>query len=321
MARNLNRSLADAAKKSIHERREKGESEAPKTHGVLGNRIQAASELARGERVKRVQYMVEPASCRLWAQHNRRYDLLNETRCADLIEGFKSMGKQEFPAIVRRVEGQGEVDYEVICGARRHWTANYLGWKLLVEVRELDDEQAFRLADIENRDREDISDYERALDYKKALTLYYTNQKQMAERLEVTVDWLSRFLALADLPDEIVGAYRDVTEICVAHGRALAAGLKDPKTRRRILATAQALHGQGLDGKAVIGRLKKAASQTTQTTRKPPLASYQTTTGKPMLTIDRKGRDGLSIIVEPGSGASKAELKDALQQAIEAHYS
>ena len=39
-----------------------------------------------------------------------------------------------------------------------------------------------------------------------------------------------------------------------------------------------------------------------------------------MLTIDRKGRDGLSIIVEPGSGASKAELKDALQQAIEAHY-
>jgi ParB family chromosome partitioning protein len=206
----------------------------------------------------------------------------------------------------------------VICGARRHWTANYLGWKLLVEVRELDDEQAFRLADIENRDREDISDYERALDYKKALTLYYTNQKQMAERLEVTVDWLSRFLALADLPEEIVGAYRDVTEICVAHGRALAAGLKDAKTRRRILAAAKALHGQGLDGKAVIGRLKKAA--TTQTTRKAPLASYQTSQGKAMLTVDRKGRDGLSIIVEPGCGASKAELTEALQAVIEAHY-
>ena len=85
MAKNLNQSLADAAKKSIHERREKRESEAPKPHGVLGNRIQAASELARGERVKRVQYMVDPASCRLWEQHNRRYDLLNETRCADLI--------------------------------------------------------------------------------------------------------------------------------------------------------------------------------------------------------------------------------------------
>jgi len=317
MTKNLNRSLAEAAKKSMHARREKGGSEAPKPHGVLGNRMQAASELSRGERVKRVQYMLEPAHCRLWDQHNRRYDLLNETRCADLIEGFKSMGKQEFPAIVRRVEGPGEVGYEVICGARRHWTANYLGWKLLVEVRDLDDEQAFRLADIENRDREDISDYERALDYKKALKLYYTNQKQMAERLEVSVDWLSRFLALTDLPDEVVDAYRDVTEICVAHGRALAAGLKDAKTRRRILAKAKDLHGQGLDGKTVIGQLKKAASQTA---RKVPLVSYQTAKGKPMLTIDRKGRDGLSIIVEPGSGASKAELKDALQEAIEAHY-
>ena len=33
MAKNLNRSLTEAAKKSIHERREKGESEAPKPHG------------------------------------------------------------------------------------------------------------------------------------------------------------------------------------------------------------------------------------------------------------------------------------------------
>gem|GEM_PF-3669047 len=103
----------------------------------------------------------------------------------------------------------------------------------------------------------------------------------------------------------------------MAHGRALAAGLKDAKTRRRILAKAKDLHGQGLDGKTVIGQLKKAASQTA---RKVPLASYQTAKGKPMLTIDRKGRDGLSIIVEPGSGASKTELKDALQEAIEAHY-
>ena len=44
--------------------------------------------------------MVDPARCKLWEKHNRRYDLLNENRCEDLIEGFKSMGKQEFAAIV-----------------------------------------------------------------------------------------------------------------------------------------------------------------------------------------------------------------------------
>lgn len=317
MVKNLNRSLIESAKKSIHERRKQGDSPAPASHGVLGNRIQAASELARGERVKRVQYMVEPDRCRMWEQHNRRYDLLNESRCADLIEGFKSMGRQEFPAIVRRVEGEGDCDYEVVCGARRHWTAKYLGWKLLVEVRELDDEQAFRLADIENRDRADISDYERALDYKKALNLYYANQKQMAERLEVTVDWLSRFLALADLPAEIVGAYRDVTEICVAHGRALAAGLKHPKQRALILARANELHGQGLDGKAVITQLKDAA---TPRTPKQPLARYQSAKGKPMLTVERKGRDGLSVTIEPGCGATRAEVEAAFRQALEAYF-
>jgi hypothetical protein len=61
-------------------------------------------------------------------------------------------------------------EYEVICGARRHWTVawlranNYRQFRFLVEVRELSDEEAFRLSDIENRDREDISDYERAID-------------------------------------------------------------------------------------------------------------------------------------------------------------
>ena len=65
---------------------------------------------------------------------------------------------------------------EVICGARRHWTItwlranNYPRFRYLIEERELTDEEAFRLADIENRDREDISDYERAVDYVEAWT-------------------------------------------------------------------------------------------------------------------------------------------------------
>ena len=33
----------------------------------------------------------------------------------------------------------------------------------------MSDEEAFRLADIENREREDISDYERAIDYGDAI--------------------------------------------------------------------------------------------------------------------------------------------------------
>ena len=53
-----------------------------------------------------------------------------------------------------------------------------------VEIRELTDEEAFRLSDIENRAREDISDFERARDYLRALDAYYGGkQQEMAERI------------------------------------------------------------------------------------------------------------------------------------------
>lgn len=97
--------------------------------------------------------------------------------------------------------------FEVICGARRHFAVswlranNYPQFRYLVEERALTDEEAFRLADIENRDREDLSDYERAVDYAQALERYYGGrQKTMATRLEVSEAWLSRYLQLAKLP-------------------------------------------------------------------------------------------------------------------------
>ena len=115
----------------------------------------------------------------MWERHNRRYDLLDERNCADLIEGIRAQGGQEFPAIVRALPPASVHDWEVICGARRHWTVSWLRangytrFRFLVEVRELTDEEAFRLADIENRDRRDISDYERANDYAEACRFYY----------------------------------------------------------------------------------------------------------------------------------------------------
>jgi ParB family chromosome partitioning protein len=71
------------------------------------------------------------------------------------------------PAIVRRVSGEADYDFEPICGARRHWTTfwsrshNYPDIEFLVDAREICDEEAFRLADIGNRARDDLTDYER----------------------------------------------------------------------------------------------------------------------------------------------------------------
>jgi len=223
----------------------------PPRTDILGARDNRLAELAAGSSIMRIQELVDPARCRIWEGHNRQYAALNAENCRDLIESFKAQGRQEVPAIVRRVQGDPEHAYEVICGARRHWTASWMRshdypeFKFLIEPRELTDEEAFRIADLENRSRRDLSDYERASDYARAIECYYGgSQQRMAERLEVTKSWLSRYLELAKLPAEVVSAFWSPHVIGISHGAALAPLLRASESRDRLLAEARALSAE-----------------------------------------------------------------------------
>ncbi|TLP55936.1 ParB/RepB/Spo0J family partition protein [Parasedimentitalea maritima] len=214
--------------------------------GRFLKRGNAIGEKLSGELHEKTLHLVDPSRCRMWDRHNRIYDLLTPENCSDLIDGIQQQGKQEFPAVVRRVEGVDGIDFEVICGARRHFAIswlranNYPQFKYLIEVRDLSDEEAFRLADIENRDRADISDYERACDYAAAVKLYYGGkQKSMAQRLQVSEAWLSRYLFLAKLPDEIIRAYPSPNDIKELHARTLKPFLAQPKTRAKMIDRAE----------------------------------------------------------------------------------
>lgn len=239
------------------------------------------ADQASGVRQEKVLRLVDPASCQMWDKHNRAYDLLTEENCRDLIDGILVQGQQEFPAIVRRLRPNWNEDegpeFEVICGARRHFAItwlrshNYPQFRYLIEERELTDEEAFRLADIENRDREDISDLERARDYAAAVDRYYEGkQNVMAERLQVSPAWLSRYLALARLPDQVVRAFASVRDVKEVHSRQLKPLMATDAGRNAILeeaaelaqAQAAAREGQGaaLSAAEVMGRLKRAAN-------------------------------------------------------------
>lgn len=301
-------------------------------HRYLEGRKTALARIAAGELVNKTLHLVDPARCKIWEHHNRSYELLNEMRCKDLIDSIKAQGGQEFPAIVRAISDDPSCDYEVICGARRHWAvawlrAHHYDHRFLVEIRDLSDEEAFRLSDIENRDREDISDYERATDYTKALSRFYKTQEEMAERLEVTTTWLSRYLALAELPEEIIHAYPDVTHIKVDHASQLMPLLrKDRQIRAKVLARAVELAAEqtearvsgktGPDGRTVFKELKVAATRRISGP-KGVLQLYKSKMGmKPMLEVKRQGRSGLVMRIIPGSGADRAELVEACEKAL-----
>lgn len=291
--------------------------------GILAGREGAIWEVSSGKKITRVVRRVDPDRCRIWVRHNRRYDLLSPESCADLIEGFRQQGGQEFPAVVRRVTDGGPYEYEVISGARRHWTARFLKYEFLIEERELTDLEAFRLSDIENRHREDLSDYERAVDYLQALNLYFDgSQKQMAVNLERSEGWLSRYLDLARLDPVIVEAVRDVREMTVNQARVIKP-LLSGKTRGAVIEKAmevaalpekpaaadlfRVLTGAAVDPKAV----KVSATLETVAAK---------VTGKVLAVVRRHGRGGLVIQVDAGSGAGREEAVAAVTAIIERHY-
>lgn len=225
----------------------------PKT-GFLDTRTTRLAELAAGGVATRVHESVDPSVCRMWDGHNRDYAALSESACADLIESLRANGRQEMPAIVRRVHGDPVIRFEVICGARRHWSVTWLrahdypDFKFVVEPRELTDEEAFRVADLENRSREDLSDFERATDYARAVDRYYGgSQQRMVERLQVTKSWLSRYLELARLPGEVVACFTTPHVIGISHAAALGPRLSNPKDRAAVLSVARLLAADRVD--------------------------------------------------------------------------
>nr|GLK21666.1 hypothetical protein GCM10017606_24930 [Microbacterium terregens] len=303
--------------------------------GVLAGRSTRLAELATGSLVNRATELVDPARCRMWHGHNRDYAGLSEERCRDLIDSLKAQGKQEVPALVRRIRDDPDVDFEVISGARRHWSVswlrshNYPDFRFLVEIRELTDEEAFRLSDIENRAREDISDFERARDYLRALDAYYGGKQQdMAERINVSTSWLSRYLDLARLPAEVTGAFASPHDLGIKHVTQIKPLLKPEDRRDRVFAEGRRIAEARKRGDDVarapadVVRMLAAAAEAPKKTGSPKKTGKADTTvrtegGAEVLRLDGHGRTGVTLTLLPKAGATRADAERALGEILD----
>ncbi|UAJ12741.1 ParB/RepB/Spo0J family partition protein [Glacieibacterium megasporae] len=322
--------LADSYVESARDRPARG---ALPTDSVVASRSSAFTELATGKVVNDRTLWVDPARCRLWEHHNRDQALLDEVSCADLIDSFKAEGKQRLPAIVRRVKGDPDVDFEIIAGARRHWTVmwlrshNYPNFEFLVTVLALTDEEAFRLADVENRARQDLSDLERARDYAKALTLFYGNkQADMATRLNLQTAWLSRLLDLAALPPEIIACFADPRELKVEHAKVLGPLLRQPLAARKLLAEARDLADAQAGSLAagqptirpadIVRQLQRATLSRSVRPAAVIVDEWQSKSGRPMMRATR-GQTRTTVVLPTRSGATRADLVAAFAELLD----
>ena len=184
---------------------------------------------------------VNPFRACMWSLHDRNAGHVNEETCKAEIESFARHG-QLVPALGRMLRGDPDHDVELIYGARRLFVARHLNVPLLVEMREISDRDALIAMDIENRQRTDISPYERAVSYARWLrTGHFGSQDDIARALRISGSQVSRLLRLAKLPSVILNAFTSPLEICEAWGLEIMDALDDPLRRQITIKTARAI--------------------------------------------------------------------------------
>jgi ParB family transcriptional regulator, chromosome partitioning protein len=192
----------------------------------------------------------------------------------------------------------------------------------VAQVQALDDESAFRLADLENRARKDVSDLERARNYAAALDSHYGGrQRRMADRLNVHESWLSKMLKVARLPEAVVQAFASPDEIQVKPVYPLATFCSDADNLPLAIKRAHALCGvqaalveagkPPLGAADVIRQLLHGPDQ--EASPSPAPYALDSKHGRTMVSLGARNRQGLTLRLHAGSGATPDELADAVR--------
>lgn len=305
----------DAAKGSLDERGDLSGHEVQS--GAQAPRSAAFLHAAAGKRRQVVEYSVDPSRCRMWQYHNRLKDFITRENTAELIESIQINGQRQ-PALARELKGDPDYDYELIYGARRRFACEVAGKELRIRVTRMSDKQALAEMDAENRPRQDISDYERALDYRRWLSAgLYSNQSELGSAIGVSKSWLSRVLKLTELPDEVVGAFGTPLELKVEYGYELARAMSDKGNKQKIKREAANLSGSGLPASQIFKRLMSSTKEKPKQTRG-VLETISNEKGVPLFKVARDRNGQLQFRFEKKVSAQpRKEVERAVLEAID----
>lgn len=169
-----------------------------------------------GQAVRGIEFLVDPESCKPWKYHNRDSAWLNPERCSDLISSIQKNG-QQFPIIARKLENDPEGKaWEIIAGRRRWFACSYLRKEVRVKALNGDDRECAIVMSLENKDRDDISEFEDAVSYKQQLDGgVFSSQDEMAVSLDLKKSKLSKMLIAAKVQNYkmVMNLFPDITKL------------------------------------------------------------------------------------------------------------
>ncbi len=148
-------------------------------------------------------------------QPRRNFD---EEALKELAESIREHGVLQ-PVLVRPWEDK----YEIIAGERRYRAAKLANIDLLpVVIKEVNDNEAWEIALIENLQREDLTVIEEARAYKGMINKFGYVQEIIAEKVGKSRAHVANTLRILNLPEEILQMI-EAKQITAGHARTLLA--------------------------------------------------------------------------------------------------
>ena len=136
----------------------------------------------------------------------------------ELADSIKQNGILQ-PLLVR---AKGKL-YEIVAGERRYQAAKLAGLKEVpVIIKDISDDDVFKLALIENLQRSDLSPLEEAQGYRQLIDEKDLTQEELAKLLSKSRSAITNTLRLLDLPQE-VQAFVEDGRLTAGHARAILA--------------------------------------------------------------------------------------------------
>jgi ParB/RepB/Spo0J family partition protein len=252
---------------------------------------------------------VDPRRCRPWKYHNRSNAWYTKERCQDLIESMGKDGQIE-PALVRKLSGDANFDFELIYGMRRRFAAEFTHNKLKVRVTDADDAKAAVLMHIENADRQDITAMERAMSFQQQLEAkIFATQEAMAEAFGLSSPQITKMLKATQLfrHAPIAQLFPDKSAVPVAPAYDLATLMERSGAKEIVLKAAQNWAARGEGARTPAATLKYLATSLDRSRLVEPIKKDYNVGPSTRMTMTRNPKGKVTLAFAKGLRASDRE--------------
>ncbi len=254
---------------------------------------------------------IDPNRVRASKFANRHADHFRSRAFAALREDIVLSEGNTVPIMVRPITDDPDADYEVIYGHRRLQACRDAGFDVLAVIQPATDHELYALMVRENNAREDLSAFEEAVSYKKALDEgLYPNQQRLADAIGVSQGRISQVLAITKVPNSIVELFSSPLNFQYRWAHDILGVMRE--RRPEVMAVAKSLKGQtGLTDRVILDALLMAPSPA------PAVKMPITVAGKSVgsITADDKGLK-VTLPQQSLSAEQVSNLKTAIERIL-----